>query len=502
MLPLSFPGLSLCFLLLLGGIRAGFCQPQPIQPNGSATAFVQLAAGENHSLGLQADGSLWAWGANEAGQLADPTLLDHWAPMRVVTPGASPTTWLQVSAGADFSLALRADHTLWAWGSNKEGQLGAARAFYSAEPLEVDTPTDAAPGTYWTQVVAGYRHVLALRSDGTLWAWGFNLNGQLGDSTRRSRSLPQRVHFPSAAAGSTWVSLGAQHHSAAVGSDGRLWVWGDNSGWQLGDGTSLDRLLPQLVGPPAGATAGTTWTQVSLGTGHTLALRSDATLWSWGSNFRGMLGDGTTSARLHPGPVASPGTSVKVGTHWLRIATGYQHSWALRSDSTLWGWGYNLSGQLGDSTQTTVRLRPQQEYSQSTWTQVVGGGAHSLALHQGQAYGTGAYLAGTSDRGQLGNGTGRGDLIFRPRSPGPIVASVVAAVPAAQVYPNPVVGQLHLRQVPADATLRLWTLQGSCVRNWAAGPTEVDLTEVPAGVYILTIQAPGRSRQALRLIIP
>jgi alpha-tubulin suppressor-like RCC1 family protein len=507
MRPLSLLSTYLCFLLVVGCRQAGFCQRQPIQTTGSAAAFVQLAAGANHSLGLQADGSLWAWGANDEGQLGDQTLLDRWTPVRVLTPGTSPSRWLQVSAGGAFSIALRTDHTLWAWGANGDGQLGTAQAYFSTEPVEVDTPADAEPGTSWTHVVAGCRHVLALRSDGSLWAWGFNASGQLGDGTRQSRSRPQRVRFPAEAAGSTWVSLAAQHHSAAVGLDGRLWVWGDNSSWQLGDGTSRDRVVPQLVGAPMGAAAGTSWTQVSLGTGHTLALRSDATLWSWGSNFRGMQGDETTTLRPYPGPVAAPATPVAAGTRWQRIATGYQHSWALRSDSTLWGWGYNLFGALGDSTLTAVRLRPQQEYSQSSWSQVVGGGLHSLALRQGQAYGTGAYFTPAylggyyKYRGELGNGTGQGDLIFRPRQGGAPVASL-GATPQAQVYPNPVVGQLQLRQVPADATLRLYTLQGTCVRSWAAGPPAVDLSGVLAGVYLLTIQAPSHSQQVVRLVVP
>ena len=209
----------------------------------------------------------------------------------------------------------------------------------------------------YTQVRSGENHSVALRADGTLWAWGSNAFGQLGNGTTTGRSLPAQVAAPAAAtASTTWAGVAAGiRHTLARRSDGTLWGWGDNFYGQLGDGTATNRVFPVLIPVPVGAAAGTTWGALATGFFFTLALRSDGTLWSWGDNQFGQLGSGTTTARSLAGPVAAP-AGAPAGSTWTAVAVGYSHALALRSNGTLWAWGNNAYGQLGDNSSTARSL--------------------------------------------------------------------------------------------------------------------------------------------------
>lgn len=181
-------------------------------------------------------------------------------------------------------------------------------------------------------VAAGGAHTLGLKRDGTLWAWGWNEFGQLGDGTTTFRLTPAQVgseHWMAAAAGDL--------HTVALRSDGTLWAWGLNDDGQLGDGTTTQRLTPVQVGTE------TDWASIAAGTmsGHTVALKADGTLWAWGRNDHGQLGDGTTTQRLTPARAATV-------LRWTGAAVGGDHTVAVSSDGTLWTWGWDAIGQLGD----------------------------------------------------------------------------------------------------------------------------------------------------------
>ena len=155
----------------------------------------------------------------------------------------------------------------------------------------VSHPKQVGANVTWARVAAGGSSTVAIRSDGTLWAWGYNSYGQLGDGTTTSRSHPVRIGNAT-----NWIAAAAGFtHTVALRADGTLWAWGYNHDGQLGDGTTVERHAPEQIGPA------TTWTRVAAGTAHTVALRADGTLWAWGANGSGQLGDGTTTERHIPG---------------------------------------------------------------------------------------------------------------------------------------------------------------------------------------------------------
>ncbi|MCX8668166.1 RCC1 domain-containing protein, partial [Bifidobacterium sp. B3998] len=204
-------------------------------------------------------------------------------------------------------------------------------------------------GFTWTQVSLGDQHSAAIGSDGNLYTWGYNFNGQLGDGTTSSRSTPTLIQKPAGASdGFAWtqVSLG-NSHSSAFGSDGQLYTWGWNQYGQLGDGTQVDKRTPTQVGKPQGAPDGFTWTQASLGRWYSAAIGSDDSLYTWGSNGDGQLGDGTTtSSQNRPVKVGRP-QGAPDGFTWTQASLGFNHSAAIGSDGSLYTWGSNSSGQLG-----------------------------------------------------------------------------------------------------------------------------------------------------------
>jgi hypothetical protein len=245
-----------------------------------------VRAGRNHSLAIKKDGSLWAWGRNDYGQLGDGTNTDRPAPVRI----GSATDWLSVSTGADHTLALKKDGSLWAWGRNNGGQLGDGTNTDRSSPIRIGSATD------WLVVSAGDSFSLALEKDGSLWAWGWNNFGQLGDGTRANRSNLTRI-----GSANDWLTVRAGGgQSLAIKKDGSLWAWGRNDYGQLGDGTNTDRPSPARVG------SATDWLAVSAGGYHSLVLEKDGSLWAWGGNTGGQLGDGTNTDRFSPVRVEVP----------------------------------------------------------------------------------------------------------------------------------------------------------------------------------------------------
>jgi hypothetical protein len=223
--------------------------------------------------------------------------------------------FVKVSTGVSHSAGIREDGTLWAWGSNQYGQLGDGTNTSRVRPVRIST----ADG--WTSVSCGGFHTVALRADGTLWTWGYNINGQLGDGTTSNSSVPTQVGSATA-----WSSAsGGGNHTVALRSDGTLWAWGSNVAGQLGNGATTDRTSPVQIG------SATTWTSVAAGGLHTVALRGNGTLWAWGFNLYGQLGDGTTTQRNSPVQIGST-------TTWSSVASGNYHTLALRTNGTLWAW--------------------------------------------------------------------------------------------------------------------------------------------------------------------
>ncbi|HQN77474.1 MAG TPA: hypothetical protein PLP45_04185 [Syntrophales bacterium] len=331
------------FLLILVGPAAGWCA----QPT--------LASSEGHTVALKSDGTVWAWGFNADGQLGDGTDTDRWTPVQVKGPGGAGflAGVKAVTTGACHTLALKEDGTVWAWGDNELGQIGDDTDTDRWTPVQVKGPGGAGFLTGVKAVAAGGSHSLALKEDGTVWAWGFNYYGQLGDNSWYGKYTPVQVRGPGAVGFLTDMKAVAADgtRTIALKTDGTVWGWGRNDLGQLGDGATSDQCTPVQVKGPGGVGVLADVTAISAGLDRSMVLKEDGTVWGWGKNEFGQLGDDTVTDRWTPVQVKGPGGAGFL-TGVTAVAAGWLHSAALRSDGTVWAWGCNGSGQLGDDTMT------------------------------------------------------------------------------------------------------------------------------------------------------
>jgi alpha-tubulin suppressor-like RCC1 family protein len=325
-------------------------------------------------------GSVKAWGWNAYGQLGNGTTTTSLIPVGVnglAGVGA-------VAAGGAHSLAIKSDGSVVAWGWNTYGQLGNGTTANSATPVVVTGLTSGV-----VAVAAGENHSLALKSNGSVVAWGFNGYGQLGNGTITNSLTPVAV---SGLTSGVAAVTGGQRHSLAVKTNGSVVAWGDNAYGQLGNGlTGSYSATPLAVsGLSSGVTA------AAAGSGHSLALKTNGSVVAWGRNDSGQLGDGTTTGSAIP--VAVSGLSSAV----TAVAAGGAHSLALKSTGSAVAWGGNASGQLGNGTTTNSSVPTAITGLSSGVTAVAASiQAYSLAIKTG-----GSVVAwGINDSGQLGDGT-------------------------------------------------------------------------------------------------
>ncbi len=431
-----------------------------------------IAAGGGHSVAVRDDGTLWTWGGNWWGQLGDGSTEKNPVPSKVgevndilsVAAGTSTTLVVKkdgsvwgcgytnaknqltaieplsgvkyVAAGGNpvggHHLAVKNDGTVWAWGDNSCGQLGDGTLEGKTNPVQVDGLSDV------KMVSVGHLHSVAVKNDGTVWTWGSNIYGQLGDGTEADKTMPIQVPnltnvvtvsaggFHTMALeknGAVWawgensngiLSFGllgdgstenssipvqvcglsdivdvstAESHTIALKSDGTVWLWGDNSYGQIGNGTWENQILPVKLDGLENIVA------VSAGDRHTLALEGNGNLYSWGWNFYGQLGDGNTEGVTLPKQVMQIGGITS-------IAKGYGHTLALDSDGNVWGWGNNSLGQLGIGTNDGSSI-PVKVHGLTDIKEIFAYGRHSMALkNDGTVWGW-----GDNSDGQLGDGT-------------------------------------------------------------------------------------------------
>ncbi len=366
--------------LVLAGCDQSLVNSTP-PPPPAPPAWVQVSAGTNHALAVKSDSTLWAWGNNASGQIGDGTTQPRYRPVQIGTA----TVWKQVAAGNAFSLALTSAGALYAWGDRAGGKIGDGGPIIGTQ----STPIQVDPAHAYRAISAGGGFGLAIRSDATLWAWGSDSNGQLGDNgAPTGQAVPIQVDPPN-----TYAAVSAGDlHALAIRANGTLFAWGDNTAGKLGDGSTAQRNAPVPVD------AMNTYTAVAAGGTHSLGIRANGTLLAWGDNTQGQLGTA--------GAQATSAVPVQVGAlaSWQAVAAGTDFSAAIQTDGTLWEFGKNALGQLGDGTVTTRTSPVAVAVKPGGWTQVT---AHPTAT----AYVLGLQSDGTlwgwgSDaNGEQGDGT-------------------------------------------------------------------------------------------------
>lgn len=332
------------------------------------TNVTSISAGSTHTLAVHADGTAWAWGDNSFGDLGNGTTANSTVPVEV----SGLTNVVQVAAsGQTDSLALRSDGTVWAWGDNTMGLLG------NETEADSSTPVQVGGLSHIVQIAIGSGQAVALRSDGTVWTWGDYLVGTGGGAT--PVQVPGITNADQVAAGYAF--------DAALLSDGTIEEWGYNDTGQLGNGTTTDSATPVQVVTALGAPL-TGVTQISAGWDHMLALLSDGTVDAWGFNRDGELGSGDFSNLWWPNQVAGiNGASY--------IQAGALHSMALLADGTVRAWGGNAAGELGDGT-TTNRNSPVTVTGLSGVTGLAAGYQDSFAIEGPPAVARSAAISGSA----------------------------------------------------------------------------------------------------------
>ena len=450
------------------GVDTSRSSPEQV---GSSTDWSFFNGGDYSSLAIKTDGTLWTWGCNDYGELGLEDLVWRSSPVQV----GSSTMWQSANMGEHFTIAVKGNGTVWAWGSNTYGRLGLGDVAHRSSPEQVGGLTD------WSSIVAcGQDYVTGLREyssiqDNTMWGCGYNLYGQLGLEDRDYRSSPEQVgslsdwsligliglgHYHNAAIktdGSLWtwgynnygcLGLGDTvsrsspeqigsltdwksvsckgYFTLATKTDGTLWSWGDNGWYQLGYTNDTDRSSPEQVGSL------TDWKSVSCGYTHGMAVKTDGTLWGWGYNTPGCLGVGDAE------PYYDSPTQVGSLTDWPMVICGSYHTMVIKDNGTLWSWGSNTLGELGLGDEVD-RSSPEQVGSDTDWSYIRGCYYNSAAI---KTDGT-LWTWGGNEHGGLGHG----DVAHR---------SSPTQVGSSTNWKSVDLGRYHTTATKTDGTLWSW----------------------------------------------
>ena len=369
--------------------------------------WADVTAGSYQSYALAKNGMIWAWGSNTATDtsfigllgLGDTTTLMFTLPTLIGVDylnGAEFKDVVEVKSGLDHVIARKSDGTLWGWGTNGVGQMGTGDNFDTEAPYPIGTEND------WSKIAVGYRNTFAIKTNNTLWAWGFNSQartyngwynygvGMLGLGDTIDRNTPTQIGTQS-----DWVIVSpGGYHTIALKTNGTLWSWGDNMEFQLGlNSMDFFRLNPSQIGTD------NDWLTSAAGNYSSFAIKTNGTLWAWGANWLGFNILAIPSS--YPYYLYGALIPVQVGginSDWFMVSPGYYQTRGLKSTGTIWGWGGGYgTGYPGEP--------PAQIGSDSDWIKLAGGYSHSIALKSDNTI----WTWGQNQYGQLGHG----DFVFR-----------------------------------------------------------------------------------------
>lgn len=482
---------------------------------GSTNISAQtISAGTAHTaVTCSNDSAVIDWGANSNGQLGINDTTQETSPVRVHGPlnmGFLKNV-KEIVIRENFSIALRYDSTVWAWGFNGDGELGNNSNTDSWIPVQVHGPSNVGYLRGIVQISAGYAHVIALKSDGTVWAWGDNTNGELGDSTTINRTAPVQVHGllnVGFLTGVTKIAAGQQFNLALI-AGGNVLSWGLDTNGELGDNSIIDKHVPVQVHGPGNVGFLNGITSFSAGGQHALAMKADSTAWSWGLNINGELGNNTyANINSLPAQVHGPG-NVGFLTGATFIKAGDYFSAVIAGDSTVWAWGFNFYGQLGvnDTTERNVPVHihgPGNVGFLSGITEIALGDEHLIAKKSDGTY----WVCGWNGNGQIGDGstTDRWFPVMAQNPCSPTLGTpAITAENNISIYPNPVNTQLTITSdKPTITGVEIYNMLGERVYNALISSntltTDIDVSSQPNGVYLLRLIT-GNSIENKKFII-
>lgn len=323
----------------------------------SAQCLQKVVSGNQYYLAISQDGSLWGWGENSNSQLGDGTTTDRTTPVQINTG-----SWRSVTAGTTHSLGIKRDGTLWAWGSDSGGKLGNGASGNITFPMQIGTATD------WKEVYAGEIATIAIKNDGTLWGWGWNTNYFLGNgqATNYISQIPVQIGTDT-----NWSTMSAKGWSClAIKTNGQLWGWGENSLGQLGKGDNIDTQTPVQIG------TGINWLRITNNERLSFAIKTDHTLWGWGTQTNG-------SDYLGLNAIYSP-LQIGTSTDWESVSVKpvsiNDYVLLIKTNHTLWAWGSDTAEQLGNGTLNSNYTVPTQIGTETNWVSATAGTAQSSAV--------------------------------------------------------------------------------------------------------------------------
>lgn len=443
---------------------------------GISSCWREVSAGQNFTLAIKSDGTLWGWGQNGNLLGLGYFSVSENLPIQIGTAN----DWMTVSAGGNHALAVKTNGTLWSWGSGIFGQLGNG-AFNSAtfNVTQVGTATD------WIKVSAGSLFSVALKNNGTLWTWGRNNVGQLGNNTLIDTNVPAQVGIAT-----DWSQIEAgNEHTLAIKTSGALWAWGNNPFGQLGDGTTNMSNNPIVISTLV-------WSSVSAGFDHSMALDPNGLLYTWGNNTNGQLCNGTNTAANIPTLVVDVSGAINF---YLAISAGQTHSMVIRNDNTLWTSGQNNFGQLGIGNNTNTNVL-NQVGTGNNWQLISAGFVHSHAME----IGANLWSAGRGLEGQLGvGGNVNSNIIVMVGCPSTLSnTEVISEINEVTVYPNPtndIVNIDYSLENSEKVTVIVTTIQGQTISSTTMDKTSgtnsdaIDLSSQTNGMYFITITSESSS---------
>jgi alpha-tubulin suppressor-like RCC1 family protein len=361
----------------------------------------KVSAGSNHSLALKRDGTVWSWGNNINGRLGINNTIHQNVPTQVLGLNGIGflTDVIDITAGVDHSMALKSDGTVWGWGSNNVGSLGDNTTTDRLTPIQVLSLTNI------IKIDAGWDYTLALKADGTVWSWGMGTSGELGDGSSTQSLVPIQVVGPGGIGYlQNVIDISANStHSMALINNGTVYTWGDDTSGLLGTGVApLDSFVPVKVVNETNTGDLINIKRVTGGATHSTVLSNDDFFYAWGKNNYGQFGDGTYSNRNKPIKLTSI-TDIK------GVSGGENYTTIVKNDGTVWAFGYNGQGELGDGTFIGKNIPTQVVNEDNTGfltniSQISSADIHNIALGNDGS----VYTWGDGINGMLGNGMNSG----------------------------------------------------------------------------------------------